>query len=105
MKTLFGRKFYNLEELREATMGALKLGQKGSDYIVTKEVELEEKEFKKFSNDFFEDQPWIEENKDGGYNKNGEIRCIRVTNKETKEKVLVNSEGYAYPRYTALETQ
>ncbi|MFK4998696.1 DUF6329 domain-containing protein [Bacillus sp. N9] len=29
--------------------------------------------------------------------------CIRVVNKDTDDKVLVNSEGYDYPRYTAIE--
>ena len=36
-------------------------------------------------------------------NEKEEIRCIRVTNTETGERVLINSEGYDYCRYTALE--
>jgi hypothetical protein len=65
-------------------------------------VILKDKDFKEFANDFLKDQPWISKG-DGGINDNGQVRCIRVTNIETDEKVLVNSEGYNYPRYTGLE--
>ncbi|MEQ2464740.1 DUF6329 domain-containing protein [Niallia hominis] len=103
MNALFGRKVSNLAELKEITESAIKQGQRGQTYIVTKEVELEDKDFYNFTNDLFNDQPWITR-EDGGVNTNREARCIRVINKETGETVLVNSEGYSYPRYTAIET-
>lgn len=102
MKALFGRKVSNLAELKEITEEATKQGQRGQSYIVTKEVELEDSDFYNFANDFFNDQPWITD-EDGGVNENREVRCIRVINKVTDEKVLVNTEGYSYPRYTAIE--
>ena len=102
MKALFGRKVNNLAELKEITEEAVKHGQRGQSYIVTKVVELEDSDFHNFANDFFNDQPWITI-EDGGVNTNREARCIRVINKETGETVLVNSEGYSYPRYTAIE--
>ena len=102
MKALFGRKVSNLAGLKEITEEAMKQGQRGQSYIVTKEVELEDKDFYNFANDFFNDQPWITV-EDGGVTTNREIRCIRVINKETGETLLVNSEGYSYPRYTAIE--
>ena len=40
MKALFGRKFYNLKELQEATVEAKEDGVIGSDYTVIREVEL-----------------------------------------------------------------
>lgn len=101
-KALFGRKVSNLAELKEITESATKQGQQGQNYIVTKEVELEDTDFHNFTNDFFNDQPWISED-DGGVNEHREVRCIRVLNKGTDEKVLVNTEGYTYPRYTAIE--
>jgi hypothetical protein len=101
-RALFGRKINNLEELKEATLSAKKKGQIGSIYQVSKEIFLEDDDFKDFSQDFFKEQAWIEKT-DGGYNDKGEIRCIRVVNIETGEKLLVNSEGYSYSRYTALE--
>lgn len=102
MKALFGRKVSDLEELKEITMEALKRGQQGQDYSVIKEVLLVAEEFNAFAENFFKDQPWITKG-DGGVNEKGEIRSIRVINKDTKERVLVNSEGYDYPRYTAIE--
>lgn len=102
LSALFGRKMNNLCELLEATYVAKRSGQRGVSYEITKEIVLGEKEFGAFSQDFFKDQPWIEKD-DGGLNANGAIRCIRVTNTQTKERILVNSEGYQYCRYTAIE--
>lgn len=80
----------------------MRTGQRGQSYCVTKEVQLEDSDFHNFARDFFNDQPWIT-NEDGGVNENSEVRCIRVINKYTGEKVLVNNEGYSYPRYIAIE--
>lgn len=102
MKALFGRKVTDIKELREATENAKKRGVAGSNYTVIREVELSEYEFQKFCSNFLEDQPWIEKD-DGGSNAAGELRCIRVKNVETGKRVLVNTEGYEYPRYTAIE--
>ncbi len=102
MKALFGRKVCDIEELRKLTRKAVEEGYKGQDYIVTREVILEDKAFRDFTNDFLEDQPWITKY-DGGANEKGEISCIRVINKDTGEKVLVNNEGYSYGRYIAIE--
>ena len=102
MKALFGRKMVDIEQLRAATINAKKEGFVGSAYKVTKEVALSDIDFKEFTKDLLEDQPWIDKD-DGGSNKNGEIRCIRVLNLLTGERVLVNSEGYNYSRYTAIE--
>lgn len=101
-RALFGRNLNDLEELREATARAKQAGQRGSLYEVTKEVTLEGDVFKAFAEDFFNEQPWIDKS-DGGSNENGEIRCIRVINTDTGERVLINSEGYSWCRYTALE--
>jgi hypothetical protein len=102
MKALFGRKMVDIEELRDATRNAKKEGFVGSAYRVTKEVALSDIDFKEFTKDFLKDQPWIDKD-DGGSNPSGEIRCIRVLNLQTGARILVNSEGYDYPRYTAIE--
>jgi len=102
MKALFCRKFYDIEELREETEEARRKGTVNSDYTIIQEVKLTDKEFKKFTSNILEDQPWIEKG-DGGHNKNGELRCIRVINLETGEKILTNPEGYEFPRYTVIE--
>ncbi|MHC1731986.1 MAG: DUF6329 domain-containing protein [Bacteroidales bacterium] len=102
MKALFGRKVTNIKELKDATLKERENGYTGLMYEVIKEVSLDDSDFKEFANDFLEDQPWIEGD-DGGVNSKGEIRCIRVINAQTGERILVNSEGYDYPRYTAIE--
>jgi len=101
MRALFGRKVLNLKELKELTKEAIEDGVKGTAYEVTKEIELSDGEFKEFGKDFCRDQPWITK-EDGGCNEKGELRCIRVKNIKTKKSILVNSEGYTYPRYTAI---
>lgn len=102
MKAHFGRKIPDLQSLKAATWRAKQEKNSGSAYTVTKEVELSNSEFKRFVEDLLEDQPWIAK-EDGGMSQAGEIRCIRVRNAQTGERVLVNSEGYDYPRYTAIE--
>lgn len=103
MRAIFARKVATLAELKELTEVAIKKGQQGQPYTVIKEVHLSTAAFNALAQDFFEDQPWIT-NEDGGVNKEGQVRCIRVVNSETGEKVLINNEGYEWPRYTALET-
>ena len=102
MKAIFGRKMASLKELKEATAKARKEGLTGKPYVVTKEIALSDADFRKFAGALLEDQPWIEKT-DGGHNQNGEANCIRVCNLLTGERVLVDSEGYGYLRYTALE--
>ena len=102
MSALFGRKIVNLEELKALTKIAKQEGHIGTEYEVTKEIYLGDEEFRKFAGDFLKDQPWINKD-DGGANENGQIRCIRVVNQKTGERILVNNEGYDYPRYTAIE--
>jgi hypothetical protein len=82
MKALFGRKFYNLKELREATEEAKEDGVIGSDYTVIRVVELSDLEFKKFTSNFLEDQSWIKKS-DGGTNEKGELLYLSIENWST----------------------
>lgn len=104
MNALFGRKVRDLEELKELTREAIQDECEGTAYEVTREVLMSDAAFREFAEDLLKDQPWICKG-DGGTNRNGEIRCIRVKNRDTGEKILVNSENYDYPRYTALELE
>ena len=102
MKARFARKIPNLKALKSFTAWAKEQRPEGLAYTVLREIELSDAEFKTFTEDLLEDQPWLEET-DGGMNKAREIRCVRVRNTKTGERILVNSEGYNYPRYTAIE--
>lgn len=101
-RALFARKMDDLENLREVTAQAKEDGQVGIFYEVIKEIHLTEEEFDDLAKDFFKEQPWIEKD-DGGSNEKREIRCIRVINAKTGERLLINNEGYDYCRYTAIE--
>lgn len=102
MKALFGRKMADIEELRGATIKVRKEGFTGTSYEIIKEVALSDYDFKEFTKDLLEDQPWIDKDH-GGLSSRGDVRCIRVINLLTGEKILINNEGYDYPRYTAIE--
>ena len=96
MKALFGRKISDIDELIKLTDLAINDGFSPENYVVTKEVILNDSKFKEFTADLLKDQPWITKD-DGGPNENGELRCIRVINQSTGEKLLINSEGFDYP--------
>ena len=102
MRALFGRKVLNLKELEKFIKEAKKDGMRGTAYEVIKEIELSDTEFEQFAKELWKDQMWISE-EDGGFNEKGELRCIRVKNTKTNKSILVDSEGYTYPRYTAIE--
>lgn len=104
MRAVFGRKISSLKELKELTESAAAKNQKGQSYVVSREVKLSDDQFITFASDFFKAQEFILP-EDGGTSYNGDICCIRVRNEKTGESVLVNSEGYDYPRYTAVEPE
>ena len=101
---LFCRKCKDLEELKyitESVLGESIHISKFRKITIVKEVRLSKEEFDYFSSDFHNEQSWIESSDSGFYNDTN--KCIRVINQETGESVLVISEGYDYPRYTALD--
>jgi len=102
MRAIFGRKIVNLTELKVLTLEAVRNRVPGLEYLVLRDVLLNNEDFEDFANDFLVDREWIFKT-DGGKGADSKLRCIRVVNKETNEAVLVNSEGYQYARYTALE--
>lgn len=102
MKALFGNKVLNLKELKGLKKKANEEEIKDIAYEVTREIELSDKEYKDFIENFSKDQPWITE-EDGGTNEKGEFICIRVKKAKNKKGILINSEGYTYPRYVAIE--
>lgn len=103
MKALFGRKVLNLKELKGLKKKANDDEIKSIAYEISREVALSDKEYKEFTKNFDKDQPWITE-EDGGINEKGEFVCIRVKNTRNKKGILVNTEGYTYPRYIAIES-
>ena len=95
MRALFARKIPTLEELRELTAQAIREGKVGRTVTVDEEITLTDKEFQNFASDMLADQPWI----------NPRANCIRVVNQDTGERVIIDPQGYQYPRYTSLEIE
>ena len=52
-KAIFGRKISNLQELKDLTSQALREGNKGNTYTITKEVTLEDQAFKTLHQTFY----------------------------------------------------
>jgi hypothetical protein len=102
MKALFVRKAIDLLDLKLLIREASEDGEDGIEYKVTRKIEMSPAAFREFTEDLLSDQSWIKTT-DGGLNKYGKVRCIRVINRISKESILVNSEGYNYPRYIAIE--
>lgn len=98
-KAIFLRKMTCLEELIRSSKSMSKAT--AMEYVITRTVELTDQEFKCFTNDFLEDQSWINEG-EGGFERY-KVKCIEVVNMTTGQAILVNPEGYKYARYTALK--
>lgn len=64
-ESLFCRKVSDLQELIDITKELIENRAVHQEYFVTDEIVLNNDEFKKFANDFYEDQEWISED-DGG---------------------------------------
>lgn len=104
MQAWFGRKVFDKQELLELTEDAKRTKYPKRGYVIDREVVLDELAFAAFEQDFLDDQSWLSSD-DGGVDKEGRIRCVRVSCKTRTERYLVNSEGYDYPRYIALNLE
>ena len=96
---VFMRKAYNLKELKEWTK---KYNKESTQFIISKYIELKDKEFKEFCKDFLADRDFIIENSINMGFDNDTYYCILVYNKHSNDGILVENEGYGYARYTAL---
>lgn len=98
-KVVFVRKAAGIADLKEA----VRQGGKTEPYVVEKQVELEEAEYKAFSNNLLSDYDFIKDNlKLMLRDKIGTYHCLLVKARDSSDGMLVESEGYSYPRYTAI---
>lgn len=94
MKVKFERKAYKEQLLPQ------------DEFKVVKVVEITLKQFDKFINHTLDDYDFIDENKDLMFiDENNVWQCIFVTAKELDYGILVQSEGYAFARYSAYLTK
>lgn len=73
------------------------------EFIIEKEIVLDEKDFDKFLNHPLDDYDFIKENVELMYcDKENVYHCIFVTSNEDDFGILIESEGYHYARYAAF---
>lgn len=95
-KTYFHRKMNNYEELRQYTSPYAELAK----YKVIKEVKLSREEFEQFKKDLIRTRSWLTDL--GTHTEEDGVPVVRVfTNSESTE-LLVDTQGYDYPRYVGL---
>ena len=98
-RAVFMRKASSLKELRKWTK---EFKDESSEFNITKKIELSDNDFKDFCNDMLENREFIIENSlNMGYY-DDKYHCILVYNKNSKDGILIENEGYGYARYTAL---
>lgn len=95
----FVRKPINMRDLKEQYYGSHRYG-----FTVEKIAEISEKQFEKFSGELCGYYRFLYDNRDAMYMDPGNERmhCILVTTSQYREGILIEAEGYAYPRYAAF---
>ena len=95
----FVRKPINMRDLKEQYYGSFRRG-----FEVEKIAELSREQFEKFSGELYGYYRFLYDNRDVMYTDPGDrnMHCILVTTSEYREGILVEAEGYAYPRYAAF---
>ena len=95
----FVRKPINMRDLKEQYYGSFRRG-----FEVEKIAELSREQFERFSGELYGYYRFLYDNRDVMYMGPGDrnMHCILVTTSEYREGILVEAEGYAYPRYAAF---
>jgi hypothetical protein len=64
---------------------------------------MDEKEFEEFSNNLLDDRTFITDRKEEMYiDSAGQIHGLLALNKDSGDGILIDSQGYDYPRYVAF---
>jgi len=94
----FVRKAYSLDDL----IAWDKAAKQRSKFIIEKTILLSTVEYEDFCNNLLSDREFVEENIELMYmDKEKAQHCILVKEEGGTEGVLVQCEGYSYPRYAA----
>lgn len=106
MKAIIVRKVANIKDWHDAVAEYKYMHGKEmpkAEVKVEKTIHLTATEFDKVANDLFEDCKWVQKNKDlMRIDEDGVWHMIALQCKDRNYKILINSEGFSYPRYTAI---
>lgn len=70
--------------------------------MVEKTIVLPEGEYQHFTKNLLKEYDFIRKNTDLMYESDGVLHCLLVAGRESREGILVDSEGSGYARYSAL---
>lgn len=100
-ETYFFRNLEDIKSLEIKTEEKIKNKRAKNKYQIIDTIELEEKEFQKFCLNFKHNYKflykYIEEMK---VDKDGIWKCVEI--ESNNKKILVQNNGYSYPRFTGL---
>ena len=100
-KTTFIRKPSTLENVLEET--SRRAGSPRDSYYVAKEIQLEENSFFELCDNLLVDRDWVAAFSNRLYPaRDGAVAAIRVTCKGSLTVLIVDPQGYDYPRYVGL---
>lgn len=106
MKVTIVKKAYDKDDLISLTNGRETLSPKGSskvDAAIEKEIVLTSTQLAEFESDLLDDSEIVKAHRDlMRVDGNGVWHCIAITADNAKYRILVESEGYDYARYTAI---
>ncbi len=104
-KTTFIRKPCTLEDVREGTkwIKSRHEGQPIDSYYIAEEIQLDENAFRDLCNDLFSSREWVAAFSNRQHHMRGDaVAAIRVTSKGTSTVLIIDPQGYSYPRYVGL---
>lgn len=97
MSTIFVRKAATHDWIIQDTKELIsRFGSKPKKVTIQKVIELTKEEFDEFKNDLLADRDFIKDNKEFSY------FLVKEKGTADKEGIIVDTEGYDYPRYTGL---
>jgi hypothetical protein len=105
-KTTFVRKPCTLDDVRRGAqwIETRHGGEALDNYYIAKEVQLEENEFFDLHEDLVSDRDWIREFSNQEHPMKGDaVLAIRVTCKGSLYVLIIDPQGYNYPRYVGQE--
>lgn len=96
MKVNFIRKACSIQDLKGYN------NEKGNQFLIEEIIELEPSEFGNFAENLLDDYDFIAKRTDKMFVDSDRVwHCILIKAKDSKDGILVESEGYDYARYSA----
>ena len=105
-KTTFIRKPCTLDDVREGArwIENRRGGKPRDSYYIAQEIQLEENEFFALHEDLLSERDWCRAFSNQQHPMKGDaVAAIRVTCKGSLTILIIDPQGYDYPRYVGLE--